>query len=345
MIEKITIENFKSIKHVELDCGRINVFIGEPNSGKSNILEAIVGLLSAIGFGGQLENFIRYERLSNLFYDEIIDKTISALINDNLKIDIEIRNDILEINFFYKEYKGFYINILAYSYRKGTGRKKEEWYWQKHYSLNEYSEKIQQFLRNFKFYRFTHKKEFPDKSAEFLLPPHGDNLVSILAHNKELRKLANNVVSKFGFKLVVKPRENKLEIQRELEEGVIVSFPYTILSDTLQRIIFYSAAVCTNKNSIIAMEEPEAHAFPYYTKYLAELIAQDKNDNQYFITTHNPYFLLSLLEKTPKDEIAVFITYYRDYQTKVKRLSDKEIQEVVNLDVDVFFNLDRFLEG
>lgn len=41
MIRKITIENFKSIDRLELDLGRVNVFIGENGCGKSNILEAI----------------------------------------------------------------------------------------------------------------------------------------------------------------------------------------------------------------------------------------------------------------------------------------------------------------
>ncbi len=41
-------ENFKYIKHIEVEPLRINVFIGEPNSGKSNILDAL-GFLSALG--------------------------------------------------------------------------------------------------------------------------------------------------------------------------------------------------------------------------------------------------------------------------------------------------------
>ncbi len=41
MIEKLAIKNFKSIKELDIDCRRINLFIGEPNTGKSNILEAL----------------------------------------------------------------------------------------------------------------------------------------------------------------------------------------------------------------------------------------------------------------------------------------------------------------
>lgn len=54
MIREIQIENFKSIKKMKLDLGRVNVFIGENGSGKSNILEAI-GLAGAAA-AGKLDN-------------------------------------------------------------------------------------------------------------------------------------------------------------------------------------------------------------------------------------------------------------------------------------------------
>ena len=42
MINKIHIQNFKSINDLELEVGRVNLFIGENGSGKSNLLEALV---------------------------------------------------------------------------------------------------------------------------------------------------------------------------------------------------------------------------------------------------------------------------------------------------------------
>lgn len=124
---------------------------------------------------------------------------------------------------------------------------------------------------------------------------------------------------------------------------MLISFPYSTISETLQRIIFYLTAIYSNKDSVLAFEEPESHAFPYYTKYLAERIALDKNQNQYFISTHNPYFLTSILEKTPKKELAVFLTYFEHHQTKVKPLSQRDIEEILDRGVDAFFNIERFL--
>ena len=41
MIERITIENFKSLKQVDLKLGRLNLFIGTNASGKSNLFDAL----------------------------------------------------------------------------------------------------------------------------------------------------------------------------------------------------------------------------------------------------------------------------------------------------------------
>ena len=126
---------------------------------------------------------------------------------------------------------------------------------------------------------------------------------------------------------------------------VVISHPYALISDTFQRLIFYMAAVDTNKHSILLFEEPEVKSFPFYSKFLAERIAYDQNNNQYFLSTHNPYFLLSLLEKSKIDDIGVFITYTENYRTKIRELTKEERAEVLEHGIDVFFNILRYLEG
>lgn len=50
MIERIEIHDFKSIKELKLDLGRVNIFLGANGSGKSNILEAL-GIVSSASYG------------------------------------------------------------------------------------------------------------------------------------------------------------------------------------------------------------------------------------------------------------------------------------------------------
>ncbi len=321
MIETLEIKNFKSIKQLKLDCKRINILIGEPNTGKSNILEAL-GIFSfgAYSSYNDFSNFVRFERMSNLFYDEILDEPIQIQPNGiNFTLQFkegrftgEVHSKGARIAVFQGNYNGF-------NFQGG--------------SLEE--------LYPFKFYKFVVQRDFPRPESDFLLPSSGSNLMSLMLTHKELRSLANDILSNFGLRLGLRPQENKIEIIKQLED-IIVSYPYSLTSDTLQRIIFYLFAILSNKNSIITFEEPESHAFPYYTKYLAETVALDEKNNQYFIATHNPYLLLPILEKAPKEDVAVFIAYFEDYQTKVKPLSAEELDEI--MEIDVFSNLDRFLE-
>ncbi len=50
MIRNIRVEQFKSLKKLNLELGRVNIFIGANGSGKSNLLEAI-GVLGAAAYG------------------------------------------------------------------------------------------------------------------------------------------------------------------------------------------------------------------------------------------------------------------------------------------------------
>jgi hypothetical protein len=106
-------------------------------------------------------------------------------------------------------------------------------------------------------------------------------------------------------------------------------------------MIFYNVAIDSNENSVLVFEEPEVHAFPSYIKQLGEKIAFDES-NQYFIVTHNPYLFLSIVEKTPKDNVNVFATYMKDYQTKVKQANSEQIS--VLMDYDPFANLGQIIE-
>lgn len=318
MIHQLEIENFKSLKHVKLECRKVNIFIGEPNTGKSNILES-VGIFSFPY--GDLHDFVRIEKMSNLFYDENLDDAVKIKTDERI-LEIVFQDLIFEGICHTDEEKAFQ---FSYGYEgRGPSDCPHE-------------------TSPFKFYKFMVRKDFSGEEASFLLPPSGMNLFTVLMTHKQLKSAVSDLFAPFGLRLIFKPQENKIEVLKQYED-IFISLPYSLVSETLQRIVFYFAAISSNEESILIFEEPEPHAFPYYTKFLAERIALDKN-NQYFISTHNPYFLLSVLEKTPRDEIKIFITYFEDYQTKVKPLEGKELQEVMDMGIDIFFNIERFVEG
>jgi len=319
MISTLEVKNFKSIKHLKLDCKKANIFIGKPNTGKSNILES-VGIFSILY--DRLEEFIRFENIANLFYDQDTERKIEV-IADSSFCTIEFE-------------RGKFVGKGAYQLKEKALPIQFE------YDFEGWKGGSVDTSLPIKFYRFASLDKFPKQELNFLLPPKGENLLSLLLINKDLRKLVSDLFVEYRIRLGLKPLENKIEVLKEID-GIIVSYPFSLVSDTLRRLAFYLVALETNKDSIILLEEPEAHSFPFYTKYLAERIALDET-NQFFISTHNPYFLLSVLEKTPQNELGIFITYFEEYQTKVRQLSETERDEFFDLDASVFFNLDRFLE-
>ena len=329
MIQKVEIRNFKSVRELVLSCKRINVFIGEPNTGKSNILETF-GMFSFVGCyshgSDSLKQFVRFESTSNLFYDEILDEAI----------EMRLDEDVLNMTFGNGQFRGIF--------KVGEGEKASisATLDGQHDDMRVSAIQNPRRFGSVKFYRFDERLvTFDRREAEFLLPPSGSNLMSLLLGHKDLRRMANDIFAKYGLKVNVRPQENKIEIMKQAED-ITVTYPYSLASDTLKRIIFHLAAILSNKDSTLVFEEPESHAFPYYTKQLAETIALDSRGNQYFVSTHNPYFLLPLLEKAPKQDVAVFVTYYEDHQTRCKPLSETEMQQVT--EIDIFSNLDKFLD-
>jgi len=330
LIPSLLIKNFKSIKSLNLDCKKVNIFIGEPNTGKSNILETF-GLLSVLVYQN-LKKFVRMEWVENLFYDENIEENIIIKFND---FSFEMRNEDSIFRGIYLSYNEEKSKLLGNFWVDNSGMIKKP---------VRHSNKID-LIKKIKFYRFIKLMDFPGHNLDYLTPPAGENLFNILRTRKEIKKEISLIFKKFGLKLMFKPQDKRLELVKVVDEDILISYPYFLISDTLQRTVFYLVAILSNKDSIIAFEEPESQSFPYYTKYLAEKIALDTNNNQFFISTHNPYFLLSILEKIPSNQINIYLTYLKNYQTKVKLFSQEELKEILDLGIDIFFNVESFLEN
>jgi AAA15 family ATPase/GTPase len=321
VVKELNIRNFKSIKDLQLDCKRVNLFIGEPNVGKSNILEAL-GLF-AFPCCHNVKSLTRINDLSNLFFENDITHQIS-IATEILDCKITFDRTSETINFAYSvdgKLDGELSLPLSHHWTK-NGLTSD-------FGIHPY------------FYKTVDR--FDKKSFNFLNPPHGDNLFAILHTNPDIRSIFVDFLEERGLKLNLKPVNSEIEIAKE-HGGILTSHPYQVVSDTLQRILFYVTAIESNSaGTSLIFEEPESHIFPYYTKYLAEKIAYS-DDKQYFITTHNPYFLQSLLQKTPLGDLQVNLVYMKNFQTRVRPISVKEeVEELIDLESNVFLNLDKFL--
>jgi AAA domain, putative AbiEii toxin, Type IV TA system/AAA ATPase domain len=318
MVSNIHIENYKSIQNLELQARRVNVFIGEPNTGKSNIVEALA--FFSPGCPITDKEVFRYNVLADLFYDQKVTVPLSVVAGD-WKVSLQFRDG---------RFEGYFM---------GAGSKS-------HHSFNldhaGEGSNIPLIVSPIRFYAFKPLVKFPKVQPVVLNPPYGDNLVAVLYSNETLRQNIGAIVRSQGFRLQLKPTDNELLITKEVKDE-LYSYPWRSISETLRRVAFLMAVLETNGQATLLLDEPEANTFPFYTKCLAERMAHDAT-NQFFITTHNPYLLTSLVEKTPAKDLAVYVTRLDQFETKVSQISEDRLSDLLEYNSDVFFNLDKLLD-
>ncbi|HTV40912.1 MAG TPA: AAA family ATPase [Candidatus Sulfotelmatobacter sp.] len=322
MIGPVHIQNYKSIRELKFDAKRVNVYIGEPNTGKSNIVEALAffspGVLKASS------EIFRFGTTSDLFYDQ----------NISNKLNVKAGDWEFGLTFDKKSFQGHFLQSVSPASQVPKGNLEMDYK-----QLSSWSEP----KTPLRYYKFKPFDPFPGREPGALNPPFGDNLAALLYTNESLRKKIGALFKEKGFRLQLKPTENELLIAKDVGDE-LYSYPWVAVSETLQRVAFYMAALETNQNAALLLDEPETNTFPFYTTYLAERIALDTS-NQFFLTTHNPYVLGSIVGKTPVKDLAVFIVSMENYATKLKAVSPEGLSKILDYGPDAFLNLDKLAEA
>ena len=388
-ITTLRIQNFKSIKDVTMTPRRVNIIIGEPNVGKSNIMEAI-SLLGGMVYDKKkrfMNGFLRYERINQLFYDNLVTNIIQVesereiafitpATNNSYFQAVYMNQDafhsawglsmdlIGKVDKDWQHREDFMIGFNSYLFRNLEDITKTSYLrrefnasgnrdmyepairgGQQHVEMESTAEEIKRVhVRPYFFLKGSPTNE--DYGKAYLRPPVGDNLKSCIQASATLRGDVARLFIPYGLKLMLHMENKKLEVIKDLD-GVIYSYPYSSTADTLQRLIFYLAAIESNNDAIILLEEPEAHSYPVYVSQLGRRIVDSRN-NQFFVATHSPYFITEVLEEMLTNdelapELAIFVAYYEDYQTKVRQLSDEELRNIRRDGLDVFYNMARFV--
>lgn len=349
-LDNIEIRNFKSIRDARIeDCRRVNVFIGYPNVGKSNILEAL-SLLTFIRLKRPtgLDQLVRFNRFSQTFNFSDITSPSEVSFNNSFTLylryldeeglSLQLRdkrksNDL----FFIPNFTDIHIGKGSLSTGQTNGIDDFSGFYPELKSLE------------IKPYRFISTEYFEkSKSSKYsaleLKVPNGDNLNEVIAHNKYLFGYFSELLQEYNAKLY----NDNFELKIELENAnkVPTLYPLSLLADTLVRLIYFKTAIDTNKDSVLLFEEPEAHMFPPYIAKFAADVMYGKNNNQFFITTHSPFVLNDFMEDLDKEDLAIYAVGHRknSSETIIRRITDKEIDEVYQYGIDMFFNLENFLK-
>ena len=103
MIKKLTIDNFKSIRHLEMECSNINLLIGVNSSGKSSIVQGLLFVAQNIdepcGLNGAFISVGSFEENRCIYADK---KEISVVIEnekaESVTMGLQPAGDVLKIN-------------------------------------------------------------------------------------------------------------------------------------------------------------------------------------------------------------------------------------------------------
>lgn len=311
MLEFIQIQNFRSIEKLTIEGFRkLNVFIGQANTGKTSVLEAIYICLrenpDSLSALLKIRDMERREvgQFDGLFYNYDINRTIKLL---SPKANVEIQ------------------------YKDGADNPKEIREMDSYLEMNIggkivklYGDHIWNIVRN----RF-----FPKNSVDFIsfIPSFREktleNNLKIIVENREKRDKLPKICSDFSDNIVtIRFSGNKIMVeQKNLSRDISLK----LMGNGFQSYIAIFASILAGAKYVV-IDEIE-NGLHYEAMEILLRAMFEYEGVQFFFTTHNEELLQKLYKNTgnKKDNIAVFKLYNKNNALQVLRYSQDNF--IVNM--------------
>ncbi|MCP1382461.1 AAA family ATPase [Runella salmonicolor] len=366
MVQQITIENFKSIQSLTLELGRVNVFIGENGSGKSNILEAIA--MGSAAAENKLDNEFLSSRgirvtepkamRSGFEKDELVKDIAMRAVIDNFSTDLILKHD----NFQYSKWRvvlnGFDLNKGIENIEKVKNIKQalakhsevinydkiaaslELLVNQINLTNNVFNGEIEKF-QNFLIYAPENYflRLFEDEKQIDPLGVKGEGLFKLLSNLNEekpeqFQKIRENLelIDWFeGFEIPNDLRftERRIRIKdRFLEEGLAYFDQRSSNEGFLYLLFYFSLFISDYTPKFFAIDNIDNAMNPKLASRLVQQLTQlaKEHDKQVIMTTHNPAVLDGLDLKDDEQRLFV-ISRNKLGHTKALRITHKPTPE------------------
>ena len=323
MIENIIIENYKSIKHLELELKKINILIGSNGVGKSNFI-SFFEMINAIynqRFGsytlerGGIDNLLYFGRKQSPY--------IKGLIDFNNKNAFFITLKPSQSN------KG-YIEECSDYFHYGSDVAKDYSHWQKKNWDNAVEELglkdnkmlranyLQEYLESFIVYHFhdttrsSAMKQPCNISDNQYLRENGSNLAALLyllsQKNPKVFKMIEGVirsVAPFFERFDLKPDKlnpQMIQLEWKEKESDMYFNGYNLSDGTLRFIALTTLLMQPEPPEVIIIDEPELGLHPAAINKLAAMIRKASAMSQLIVSTQSPN-LVNQFE--PEDVVVV----------------------------------------
>lgn len=357
MIERVHIKNFKSIYDLDINVGRINLFIGENGSGKSNLLEALV-FVSASN-SNKLDNEFLVSRglrvtqptlMRSAFGEETKNRDIEISIYDTDKNGIKY--NFFNENLEYSQWSNSEIilnennelDTLSNEINLLREEDKIKNFILKKLNINEINKLINYLeehplrikTENFLIYspENTALRTFEKEGQIQPLGINGEGLLKLL-------KFINNYEDKSYIKTIIDSLKlfdwfEDIEIPNHLslgEDKVVIKDKY-LYKEIDQRstnegflfILFYITLIVSKETpKAFAIDNIDASLNPKLCTKLMTIICDlaKKYDKQIFLTTHNPA-ILDGIDLNDEEQRLFVVSRNKSGHTRMKNITSKD---------------------
>lgn len=312
MIEQVIIKNYKSIRDLELELNKINIFIGSNGVGKTNFISF-------------------FELVSKLYYQRLGSYTLEKGGIDNILYFGRKNSKNLYGLLDFDNNNAFFFNIIPSQSNKGfidysgdyfnsykvTNKNYEDWnkkYWDRSVeeshliNHNEYrANYLKNYLRSFIVYHFhdtsntSPMKQFCNIADNNILKTNGSNLAAYLyfiklKHPKVFNKIEAVIrsIAPYFERFDLKPdRNNEQQIKLEwVENGSDMYMDGHSFSDgTLRFIALTTLLLQPEPPKVIIIDEPELGLHPLAINIIAQMIKSASEESQIIVSTQSTNFV------------------------------------------------------
>lgn len=330
-LSEISILKYKGISDISIgNLNRVNVFVGDNNSGKTSFLESIYLLINQNNLDGYFDLWRRRSKMSNL--------NINWLINeyeDNVAVEGIFDDKVVRVKYQVEEEDNSEIDKASYLTTLVVTGDIDGMSQESQARLFEDRQQEVYYSRVEPICRLSMSTPFYSHLTETILAAHSES-VKTRSISKILSFIRENIDS--GIEDITLSEENGIKrfnvIHSDFEDR---SLDITQFGDGLQRIFNISLHFSLASNGVLLIDEFE-NAIHYqllekFTKFIQEL-AKEFNV-QIFTTTHSKECVDAFVTNKYANED---ITFYQisNGSKRIKRIeADKYIDLIESVDVDI----------
>lgn len=333
MIERIIIENYKSIRKMDLRLEPINILIGANGAGKSNFISFFE--LARRVFTNEIEQYSKKKLAGNLLYHGL---KHSGYISGLLDFD-----NIRAFSFKLTPQNDESLWISQYGIRLNIHQSPDKNYdqWNESKSSNDWRENLDKLTENhvdsFRIYHFHDtsdtspmKQSGPIDDNQYLRKDAG-NLAAFLyllreKHPQNFRRIEMTIrsVAPFFEKFDLKPRNlnpDQIKLEWKEQDSDMYLDAHNFSDGTLRFIALVALLMQPDPPKTIIIDEPELGLHPVAINKIAALIQKVSDQSQVIVSTQS----VELVNQFAPEEI---ITVDREEgQSVFHRLDGERVQD------------------